>query len=218
MFIKNCLTPTRDLELLTSEMTIGEALERMKSVKAFSLPMVDKDENFAGLVSKQTMFEYLENHPEQFSFAEFLKQPISICVDESAKLFVDIDAGHFEDLLPIIVRYPFVPIVEYGSKFIGIVKRSEIEKALESSFGLHIPGIRIMLAVDDTEGTLLNISQIIYKHGVKIVASIAFEAGESFVRRIMMKLDDNDRMGDIISDLEAHGYRVLEVTYDKDDK
>lgn len=215
MFIKNCLTPMRNLELLTPDMTIADALDRMKKVKAFSLPMVDNDENFAGLVSKRVMFEYLENHPEQFSFAEFLKQPISICVDESAKLFVDIEEGHFEDLLPIIVRYPFVPIVENGSKFIGIVKRSEIEKALESSFGRDVPGIRLMLAVDDTEGTLLNISQIIYKHEVKIVATIAFEAGESFVRRIMMKLDDNDRMGDIINDLERHGYRVLEVTYDK---
>lgn len=215
MFIKNCMTPKRDLELLTPNMTIGEALARMKTVKAFSLPMVDEEDNFAGLISKQTMFEYLEKHPEQFSFAEFLAQPISIVLDESAKLFVDIDSGHFEDLLPVIVRYPFVPIVENGSKFIGIVKRSEIEKALESSFGLHVPGIRIMLAVDDAEGTLLRISQIIYKHGVKILASIAFEAGESFVRRIMMKLDDNNHMDAIVSDLEQHGYRVLEVTYDK---
>ncbi len=216
MFIKNCLTPKSKLALLTPNTTIGEALARMKSVKAFSLPMVDKDDNFAGLISKRSMFEYLENHPNQFTFAEFMDQPVSIVLDESAKLFVDIDSGHFEDLLPVIVRYPFVPIVEYGSKFIGIVKRSEIENALESSFGRHIPGIRIMLAVDDSEGTLLNISQIIYKHGVKIIATIAFEAGESFVRRIMLKLDENDRMGDIIHELEVHGYRVLEVSYDND--
>lgn len=215
MFIKNCMTPKRDLTLLTPQTTIGEALASMKKVTALSLPVVDSDGNFAGLISKRTMFEYLENHPDQFSFSEFLTQPIEICVDESAKLFVDIESGHFEDLLPIIVRYPFVPIVENGSKFIGIVKRSNIERALESSFGSHIPGIRIMMAVDDAEGTLLNISQIIYKNGVKIVASIAFEAGESFVRRIMMKLDYNDRMEDILKELESHGYRVLEVTYDQ---
>lgn len=217
MFIKNCLTPKRDLELLAPTTTIGEALTRMKAVKAFSLPVVDSDGNFTGLLSKQSMFEYMENHPNEFTFAEFLEQPLSICVDESATMFVDIDHGHFEDLLPVIVRYPFVPIVENGAKFIGIVKRSEIEKALENSFGLHVPGIRIMLAVDDAEGTLLNISQIIYKHGVKIVASIAFEAGESFVRRIMMKIDENDRMDSILKELETHGYRVLEVSYDKKD-
>lgn len=214
MFIKNCLTPKRDLELLTPDTNVGDALARMKAVKAFSLPVVDHDGNFVGLLSKQSMFEYLENHPDQFSFAEFLQQPVSLTVDENAKLFVDIDSGHFEDLLPIIVRYPFVPIVEHDNQFIGIVKRSEIEKALASSFGADIPGIRMMLAVDDSEGTLLKISQIIYKYGVKIVASIAFEAGESFVRRIMMKIDENDRMGDITSELEAHGFRVLEVSYD----
>ncbi len=217
MFIKNCLTQKRDLELLSPTTTIGESLARMKAVKAFSLPVVDSDGNFTGLLSKQSMFEYLENHPNDFTFAEFLEQPLSICVDTSAKMFVDIDNGHFEDLLPIIVRYPFVPIVENSTKFVGIVKRSEIEKALEASFGLHVPGIRLLLAVDDTEGTLLNISQIIYKHGVKIVASIAFEAGESFVRRIMMKIDENDRMDKIVEEIEAHGYRVLEVSYDNMD-
>lgn len=214
MFIKNCLTPKSELVLLSPENTIGEALDRMKEVRAYSLPVADAEGNFVGLLSKQGMFEYLENHPN-VSFAELLQKPISICVDEAAKMFVDIDSGHFEDLLPVIVRYPFVPIVENGIKFIGIVKRSAIEKALESSFGLHIPGIRIMLAVDDAEGTLLNISQIIYKYGVKIVASIAFEAGETFVRRLMMKLDENDHMDKIVADLEAHGYRVLEVSYDR---
>lgn len=216
MFIKNCLTPIRELTLLKSGSLIGEALDRMKEVNVFSLPVVDQEGNFIGILSKQSMFDYLEKNADQLSFSEFRNKPINECIDESAKLFVDIEKGHFEDLLPIIVRHPFVPIVEEGKQFIGIVKRSAIQRALESSFGLHVPGVRLMIAVDDTEGTLLGISQIIYKHDVNIIASVAFEAGDSFVRRIMMKLEKNEVMDKILRELDAHGYRVLEVSYDEE--
>lgn len=212
MFIKNCLTPKSDLIILKSKTTIGEALDKMNEVKLFSLPVVDGNENFIGIISKQSMFEYLEKHHEIFSFSHFRNQMIDECIDQSAQVFVDVEKDHFEDCLPIIVRHPFVPVVDSENKFIGIVKRSAIERALESTFGLGLPGIRFMLAVDDTEGTLLRISEVVYKFKVNILAAVAFEAGEHFVRRILLKLNPTDKVNEIAEELESHGFRVLEIT------
>lgn len=210
MFIKNVMTPKEELLLLKLGMTVGESLNKMHEINTLTLPVIDDEGNFVGILGKRALFEYLEKHPT-LTLEQFSDLIIDEEVDRAHNRKVDIMKDHIEDCLPVIVRYPFVPVVD-GSKFVGIVKRSDLEKALESAFGLHVKGVRFMLAVDDTEGTLRSISDIFFKHRVNIISAVSFEAGDTLIRRVLIKAKSGEKTDKIAEDLEDKGYRVLEIT------
>jgi hypothetical protein len=127
-----------------------------------------------------------------------------------ANEFVDLKNGHFEDSLSIIVRYPFVPVLN-GEEFAGIIKRSVIEKTLESCFGVGVKGVRISLGVHDQVGTLLGVTKIINKYHVNIISDIGFESDSNYLRRLLIKIEETPKSTKISHDLTRHGYFVLEV-------
>jgi len=136
MFIRNCLSPKKDLTLLTPTMTIGETLKRLGTTH-YSLPVVSEEGTFLGILSKRSILEYYKSQPDTISLYELHQKNIEPCIDTEANKFVDLSKGHFEDCLPIVVRYPFVPVLD-GKKFVGIIKRSLIEKTLASCFGVGV--------------------------------------------------------------------------------
>lgn len=117
----------------------------------------------------------------------------------------------FESTLPIIVRYPFVPIVENENKLMGIVKRGDIELALESMFALRVPGVRLLLASLEMPGEFERIIDTIYKHNHNLLAALSFDAGDRFARRVLIKMDYADDIQEIVNELEVKGFRVLDV-------
>lgn len=209
MFIRNCLTPKKELTLLTPNLTIGETLKIFGS-SHYSLPVISQEGSFLGILSKRSILEYYETQPETATLGELHQQTIEPCIDTDANETVDLNEGHFEDCLPIIVRYPFVPVLD-EEEFVGIIKRSIIEKTLESCFGVGVKGIRILLGVHDSVGTLLGITKIINKYGVNIISDIGFESDSTYLRRLLIKIEDTPNLAKILKDLNKHGYRVLEV-------
>ncbi|MDT8861565.1 CBS domain-containing protein [Alkalihalobacillus sp. MEB130] len=211
MFIRNCLTPLKELVLLKPKMTIREALD-VFGQSHYSLPVISEDgSSFLGILSKRSILEYYESKPAQTSLEELHKDPIDHCIEKTtSNEFVDLRKGHFEDCLPIIVRYPFVPVLD-GDQFVGIIKRSIVEQTLESCFGTNVKGIRILLGVHNQVGTLLGVSKIITKYNVNIISDIGFEADSNYLRRLLIKIEETPNLAKILHDLNKHGYRVLEV-------
>ncbi|GAE37227.1 hypothetical protein JCM9157_4495 [Halalkalibacter akibai JCM 9157] len=189
-------------------MTIGESLS-IFGKSHYSLPVV-ADGTFLGILSKRSILSYYETQPDTLTLKELHQHNIGPCIDKEAIEFVDLKKSHFEDCLPIIVRYPFVPVVD-GEEFVGIIKRSIIEQTLESCFGVGVKGIRILLGVHDSVGTLLGIAKIINKYNVNIISDIGFEADSNYLRRLLIKIEETPKLSKILHDLDKHGYRILEV-------
>ncbi|MDV2686549.1 CBS domain-containing protein [Alkalihalophilus lindianensis] len=209
MFIRNCLTPKKELTLLSSTMTIKDALVTMKGAH-YSLPVINDAGSYLGILSKRSILEYLETQDEQTTLLELYQHAISNCIDVSANDSVDLHSSHFEDCLPIIVRYPFVPVLDNG-EFVGIVKRSFIERTLEDCFGVGVEGTRILLGVHNQSGTLHSITKILQKYDINIISDIAFESDSSYLRRILIKIEKSPHLNKVTADIEKHGYRILEI-------
>ncbi|KHF39974.1 hypothetical protein LQ50_11830 [Halalkalibacter okhensis] len=201
----------KELVLLNPEMTIGESLDILAQ-SHYSLPVLSKDGSaFLGILSKRSILEYYELQPLSTSLEELHKSPIVNCIEKLAPSeYVDVRKNHFEDCLPIIVRYPFVPIFD-ENKFIGIIKRSLVEKTLEACFGTNVKGTRILLGVHNQVGTLLAVSKIITKYNVNIISDIGFEADSNYLRRLLIKIEETPKLTKILEDLNKYGFRVLDV-------
>ncbi|WP_100374504.1 CBS domain-containing protein [Bacillus sp. FJAT-45037] len=209
MFIRNCLTPKNELTLLHSTMSIKHALEEMRG-SHYSLPVIEADGSYVGILSKRSILEYMESQDESATLATLYKDSISNCIDVGANEYVDLREGHFEDCLPIIVRYPFVPVLD-GEEFVGIIKRSLIEGTLEDCFGIGVDGTRLLLGVHNQSGTLHEITKVMNKYDINIISDIGFEADSNYLRRILIKIEPTPYLDKVKSDLEKRGVRILEI-------
>ncbi|MFB5191543.1 CBS domain-containing protein [Alicyclobacillus fastidiosus] len=206
MFIRNCLTPLGELTSIHPNETIASALKKMS--KHLSLPCVGDADRFVGIVSKRSIFEAFEAVSENTSFLEFAQQSIAPCVihDVPRLTFED----HFEDTIEIIIRIPFVPIVQDG-KFLGIVKRSDVQSALAVAFATNMEADRLLLGVPEVEGAFERMFNTTHRLGLSVVTCVPFDAGENLNRRVLLKVRKSQKLDTLVKDLERAGFLVIQV-------
>ncbi len=119
----------------------------------------------------------------------------------------------FEETLPLVIRHPFVPIVDKkDSTLIGIVKISDIESAMAVAMGYGVKGIRILLGVvTDTPYTLEHLLETLKPYQVNIISVTTFDAGKAAARRILLKLAPTPKVKAIREKLNRRGFRTLSV-------
>ncbi|AKF95104.1 CBS domain-containing protein [Brevibacillus laterosporus] len=209
MFITDCLSPLHSLTVVKPTDTIAHALEEMKKGKLLSMPVINEDGTYFGTLSKRSLFERFEQDHADKTFTEFTQLPLADGVDQNLK---PLTTEHlYEDALPIIVRYPFVPIVDENNRFLGIIKRKDMELVLESVFGMGVKGTRITLTRFEGKGVLREISSILTEHKSNVISCVSFDSKHSGVRRILVKFKTEDNLIDIIQELENHGFAVTSV-------
>ncbi|MFC4076671.1 CBS domain-containing protein [Salinithrix halophila] len=209
LFIKQCLTPREEIATVTPETSIGELLKVLEKYGLDSIPVVDGKGLFIGITGySYVMKSLLENDSLLTSLEEKAVKDAYHAMDP-----ISIDSD-FEETLPVIVRYPFVPVVdEDGFTFLGIVKISNIEAALASTYGHDLPGVRFLLAVVlDAPHELEHIVEAVKDFDVNIISLVTFDAGDSAARRIMLKVSPTEHVPAIHENLETRGFRVLNVS------
>jgi acetoin utilization protein AcuB len=211
MFIKECLTPLSNLSTVLPSDSIGKALGIMKREHLYSIPVIDHDGSFYGALSKQSLFELFEKDVFRGSFQEFTELPLAEGVDRSIPTLT---CDHFyEDALPIIVRYPFVPIVEKDRTFAGIIKRKDMELVLESAFGMGVEGTRMIVTHYEGKGLLKEIMSILARHNANVISCVSFDSEHHGVRRILTKYISADSDEKIKADMEKAGFVVTSLNF-----
>lgn len=210
MFIRNCISNIRDLVTLQKDDTIGHALKVMEAHKLKSVPVINNNGKYEGILSKEGLFEVFEKGFNG-TFEELKNKNIEEIISRIQPLYLD---SRFEETLPIIVRYPFVPIVDEENMLLGIVKRKEITNALESSFGVGAAGIRILIGTAEMEGRLEKILDIAHSLHLNIITALAFDAKDKFNRRVLIKVEHTDKKEEFIDRLEKNGFKILTVHED----
>jgi len=208
LFIRNCLTPTSQLTVATTTDTVHDALEKMKFL--LSVPCIDENGNFVGIVSKRTIFDALRPALETgITYEEFLKQPITPCIDSTIQPLEL--SNYFEETLSVIIRHPFVPIVE-GKKLLGIVKRGDIHDSLDIVFGTDMESDRLLLGIAEVEGALYRLFSVTHRLGVNVITAVPFDAGEKALnRRVILRVEKSPKLDELVTQLERSGFYVISI-------
>ncbi|SDW11936.1 CBS domain-containing protein [Marininema mesophilum] len=212
MFIKQCLTHLDEIATVTPETPIKEMLDLLKEYRLDSIPVIDTNGLFLGITGyTYAMKSFLESENTGASTHVDLDQgKVKDALHIMDPLTIHSD---FEETLPVIVRYPFVPVVdENGLSFLGIVKISDIEAALASTYGHDLPGVRFLMAVVlDAPHELEHVVASVQDFDVNIISLVTFDAGDAAVRRIMLKIQPTPYVEEIKERLEQRGFRILNI-------
>ncbi|QKG84890.1 CBS domain-containing protein [Kroppenstedtia pulmonis] len=210
MFIKNCLTPKDDIVTVTPDTPLGQALDMLDRKQLHSLPVVDENGSFIGITGYSFIFKKLLEQYGHNMNNDWIGQKVEDTVHEMTPIRID---GDFEETFPVIVRYPFVPVVdEDDTTFLGIVKISDIETVITSTYGHNLPGVRFVMAIiPDVPHQLEQILDSVKSFDVNIISVVTFDAGDSGARRILLKISPTEYTAEIQEYLESKGFRVLSM-------
>ncbi|SFS81110.1 CBS domain-containing protein [Marininema halotolerans] len=211
MFIKQCLTTVDEIATVTPETPIKDMLNLLNEHRLDSIPVIDSNGLFLGITGyTYVMKAFLENKSNQVTHLDVTHGTVNEALHTMDPLTINND---FEETLPVIVRYPFVPVVdEDGFTFLGIVKISDIETALASTYGHDLPGVRFLMAVVlDAPHELEHIVESLQTFDVNIISLVTFDAGDAAVRRIMLKVQPTPHVEAIQKELEQRGFRILNI-------
>ncbi|HBC94553.1 MAG TPA: CBS domain-containing protein [Pelotomaculum sp.] len=118
------LLPKNEVVYLPLKSTMRQALEKMEYHRYTAVPVIDDEGKYVGTITEGDLLWKLKNtHDLNFKDTEtILLRDIPQRMKNNP---VRIDA-EIEDLLSLAVVQNFVPVVDDGGSFIGIVRRREI--------------------------------------------------------------------------------------------
>lgn len=129
MNIAYFLTPKQNVAYLYDDFTIRQGLEKLRHHGFTALPVITKDNEYAGTVSEGDFLWYLVDDPDE----RLHKTPMRDV--ESSTVRDILPAGKnppvritatVEELLVKVLNQNFIPVVDDRGMFIGIVTRSAI--------------------------------------------------------------------------------------------
>lgn len=124
MTIAFFLIPKKDVAYLRINSTMRQALEKLEYHHYTAIPLLDEQGRYAGTVSEGDLLRKIKNTPH-LTFDNMKRIPLYE-VDQRIKISpVKIDA-EMEDLVSLVITQNFVPVVDDGGFFIGIVRRREM--------------------------------------------------------------------------------------------
>ena len=205
MLIRSLLTPVNKLTTLGLNDTVKSAIDIIEENGFLSLPVTD-DDKFIGFLSKQYVYEKFFESGEK-DFEAFLQKPVSdfaymkvepvkdtLFIEEAADIFLN-------------QQVRFLPVVNDFGKFLGIVTQKALFRVITKVYGLE--DAKIVIHSDDFAGTLLNISDVIYKHGANITNIAQMDTEVMGIQEISIRLV-GDNLEKLPEKLQAKGIKVKE--------
>lgn len=124
------LTPKSEVAYIGDKDSLRQALEKMEYHKYAAVPILTKQGQYVGTLTEGDMLWYIKNQLDLN-----LKEAARIPVTEVPRKFENnpVYANcKMEDLLEKAMQQNFVPVLDDGGYFIGIVKRGDIMKYFAS--------------------------------------------------------------------------------------
>ncbi len=118
------LLPKKDVIYLNINSTMRQALERMKYHRYTSVPIIDNDGKYVGVLTEGDLLWKMKNTPG-LTFMNTQRISLSEIERHTFNNPVNVDA-QMEDLFAYAAEQNFVSVVDDNGIFIGIVRRSEI--------------------------------------------------------------------------------------------
>ncbi|MDU2066612.1 MAG: CBS domain-containing protein [Sporomusaceae bacterium] len=118
------LIPKEEVIYLPITSTMRQALEKMEYHRYTAVPVIDENGKYAGTVTEGDLLWKLKNTPE-LTFLNTHKVMLKDIAWRMTNTPVKVSA-EIESLLSLAIDQNFIPVVDDGDIFIGIIRRREI--------------------------------------------------------------------------------------------
>ncbi len=189
MLVKNVMT--KNPITIAPENSITEAKALMTKKNIGKLPVVDKNNNLVGILTKKDLAKAAPSDATTLDMFEIgyllskikvekvmTKNVVSVSdsevVENAAKLMVDNGIG-------------CVPVMS-GECLVGIITESDLFQLFTDMFGSREPGVRFIITLDDTPGQLAKIVNEIVKLNGNLISLVTREMKEAGKRRLTVKV------------------------------
>ncbi|GFN31314.1 CBS domain-containing protein [Paenibacillus xylaniclasticus] len=117
------LLPKQDVVHVSLHATLRQTLERMEHHRYTAVPILDREGLYVGTVTEGDLLWYMKNN--QVSFDQTHKARLADVPLRMSNHPVQVDAD-IRNLISLVKVQNFVPVIDDGGRFIGIVRRSDI--------------------------------------------------------------------------------------------
>ena len=178
------------------DMSINEVRSMMDKEKIGHIPVLDKNNNLAGLVTREDLIKAGPSGATSLDMYEisYLLSKITVkdvmeknvvtvgeneVVEEAARIMADKGIG----CLPVM----------RGNLLVGIITDTDLFNVFVNAFGARHRGVRFTCTIRDKPGQVAKLSQAIAERGGNIVAFITFEGDDLSSRRLTIKVVGMDK-------------------------
>ncbi|WP_342600841.1 CBS domain-containing protein [Psychrobacillus sp. FSL H8-0483] len=209
MFVKSVMIPKEKCLTVHVNTTVLEALQELEAKEIDALPIIENGK-YKGMFNKYLLYKaffYSDLDKESF-----LQQTTVSDVITREDTFVQIE-DVFENAFIKLYDFPILAVVE-NDKFLGLVTRYDTITQFKSAFGMNSKGTRITFTSVESEGRILKMSDILHKYHTSVISLVTFDETDKLVRRIVLKIENDQKIDRILKDLEKSGFRVLHIEKD----
>ena len=187
---------TKNPIFIHPDMTINEVRSLMDKEKVGHLPVLDKNNNIVGLVTRKDILKAAPSAATSLDMYEisYLLSKMTVkdvmekavvtvgeneVVEEAARIMADNSIG----CLPVM----------RGKLLVGIITDSDLFHVFLNAFGARHPGVRITCSIKDKPGQVARITQAIAEKGGNLVAFVTSEGDDLSQRRATIKVTGINR-------------------------
>ena len=158
---------------ITADVSIAEAMERMKREKVRRFPIVDKDRKMIGIVTYQDLLHASPSTATSLSMWEisYLLAQVKVGEIMTRKVITTTEDTPLEEAARLMVdnQIGSLPVVR-NDLVVGIITESDIFRVFLEIFGAREKGIRVTLLAPYVRGSMAEITSTVTKAGGLILA------------------------------------------------
>jgi acetoin utilization protein AcuB len=211
MLVRDRMTP--DPVTITTETSLKEALDLVRSKPFRHLPVMDEDDKLVGIVTEKSLVYASPTPTTTLSVFEVdyilartkvgqviqglvITVPPDLPVEEAARVMID-------------QRIGCLPVVE-DEQLLGIISDTDIFRVFAEGLGGGHPSLRITVVVPEAVGSLSRVTSKVAALGGNIHSLGMFWGEKPHDRVVAFRLEGVDR-ATAVEGLEAEGIQVVHV-------
>jgi acetoin utilization protein AcuB len=201
---------------VTPDVSLHDALRKMRENKVRRLPVLDNKGKLVGIVLERDLLYASPSPATSLSVYELNYLVAKIKVEElmTRNVITVEDDCPLEDAARVMVdnRISGLPVMQ-GNKLVGMITESDLFKTFLELLGARTPGLRVTVKVVEGQGVLARLTQQLSVRGANIVSLSTFGGDDPTSREIVVKLQNLGRqeMLDVAAQLDAQVVDIRET-------
>lgn len=196
MLVKNWMT--REVITLTPDRSMMKAAKLMKDNDISRLPIVNDDGELVGIVSDRDIKEASPSKATTLDMHElyYLLSEIKVKDIMTRKTLTVTDEDTVEKAAVVMEESKVggLPVVDAGSKCVGIITNSDVFKVLIQITGVLHGGVQMGLSLSNEPGSLNPVLEYLKENNARVMSVLtSFEPEQGNMRHVFIRIRDMDK-------------------------